>query len=91
MPEVLHSESETAVQQPTGGPPSGSPHYFDDHLSHLLDAQKAEIPWFKSLYQNFHDLIKPEKLPPLELTSKPVAVKDIWVFTRPIRSPGCIR
>jgi TonB family protein len=76
MPEVLHSESENAVRQPADGAPSN----MDDHLSHLLDAQKAEIPWFKSLYQNIHDLIKPEQLPPLELTSKPVAVKDIWGF-----------
>src|ERR1700712_2929113 len=50
----------------------------DDHLSRLLAPQDTELPWYKSLYQNFHDLIKPEKLPPLELTSKPVAVKDIW-------------
>ena len=50
----------------------------DDHLSRLLAPQTAEIPWYKSLYQTFHDIIKPEKLPPLVLTSKPVAVKDMW-------------
>ena len=50
----------------------------DDHLSRLLAPQSAEIPWYVSLYQAVHDLIKPEKLPPLEVTSKPVAVKDIW-------------
>jgi TonB family protein len=49
----------------------------DDHLSRLL-APETEIPWYKSLYQAIHDVIKPEKLPPLELTSKPVPVKDIW-------------
>src|SRR5665213_2010758 len=49
----------------------------DDHLSRLL-APDAEMPWYKSLYQAVHDVFKPEKLPPLELTSKPVAVKDIW-------------
>ncbi|HKD04371.1 MAG TPA: energy transducer TonB [Bryobacteraceae bacterium] len=50
----------------------------DDHLSRLLAPQDAEFPWYKSLYQSIHDLIKPEKLPPLEITSKPVAVKPMW-------------
>jgi len=50
----------------------------DDHLSRLLAPQSTEIPWYKSLYQTIHDIIKPEKLPPLVLTSKPVPVKDIW-------------
>ncbi|MGD1069317.1 MAG: energy transducer TonB [Bryobacteraceae bacterium] len=50
----------------------------DDHLSRMLVPQNTEIPWYKSLYLAIHELIKPEKLPPLELTSRPVAVKDIW-------------
>ena len=37
-----------------------------------------EEPWYKSLIQNIKDLVNPPKLPPLELTSRPVAVKDIW-------------
>ena len=48
----------------------------DRHLSHLLAAEPE--PWYKSLIQNIKDTINPPKLPPLELTSKPVAVKDIW-------------
>jgi hypothetical protein len=31
-----------------------------------------------SLWRNLRDLISPPKLPPLNVTSKPVAVKDIW-------------
>jgi TonB family protein len=50
----------------------------DDHLDRLFAPDRAEIPWFISLYQNIHELIKPEKLPPLVVTSQPVAVKDIW-------------
>ncbi|HWD98858.1 MAG TPA: energy transducer TonB [Bryobacteraceae bacterium] len=50
----------------------------DDHLNRLLAPMAAEIPWYKSLYQNLHDLIKPEKLPPLVVTSRPVPVRDIW-------------
>jgi len=49
----------------------------DDHLSRLL-APDMEQPWYKSLYQNLKDVISPPKLPPLEITSKPIAVKDIW-------------
>src|SRR5580704_6418187 len=33
---------------------------------------------FGSVWQNVRDLISPPKLPPLQVTSKPVAVKDIW-------------
>ncbi len=51
---------------------------MNDHLDRLFAADKAEIPWWISLYQNIHDLIKPEKLPPLMITSTPVAVKSIW-------------
>jgi TonB family protein len=47
-----------------------------DHLDHLLAAE--EVPWYKSFVGNIKDLINPPKLPPLEVTSKPVAVKDIW-------------
>jgi hypothetical protein len=49
----------------------------DDHLSRLLVSQ-VEEPWYRSLYQSLKELFNPPKLPPLELTSKPVAVKEIW-------------
>src|ERR1700676_4390220 len=77
MPEVPHSDpSETAAHDPSGAVKMQTD--INDHLDRLFAADKAEIPWFVSLYQNIHDLIKPEKLPPLVLTSKPVAVKSIW-------------
>src|SRR3984957_5510579 len=49
----------------------------DDHLSRLLLTQNDE-PFYKSLFRNIKETLNPPKLPPLELTSKPVAVKDIW-------------
>ena len=49
----------------------------DDHLSRLL-AEQVEEPWYRSFIQNMRETINPPKLPPLEVTSKPVAVKDIW-------------
>lgn len=77
MPEVLHSDpAETAAHYANGAVKLHTD--MDDHLDRLFAADKAEIPWFVSLYQNIHDLIRPEKLPPLEITSKPVAVKSIW-------------
>src|SRR5262249_24715467 len=49
----------------------------DDHLNRLL-VKGVEDPWYKSFWQNIKEAINPPKLPPLEVTSKPVAVKDIW-------------
>jgi TonB family protein len=49
----------------------------DAHLDRLL-VSEVETPWYKSFVANIKELINPPKLPPLEVTSKPVAVKDIW-------------
>ena len=38
----------------------------------------VEIPWYTSLYGSLRDIVFPEKLPPLEITSRPVPVKEIW-------------
>ena len=48
-----------------------------DNLDRLL-ISGVEVPWYQSLVENVRDLINPPKLPPLVLTSKSVAVKDIW-------------
>ena len=34
--------------------------------------------WFKTFWQNIRDTIAPKKLPPLEVTSQPVDVPEIW-------------
>src|SRR5215471_13339019 len=49
----------------------------DDHLDRLL-VKEVEDPWYKTFIQNVKEAINPPKLPPLEVTSKPVAVKEIW-------------
>lgn len=49
----------------------------DDHLSRLL-VSEVEEPWYHSFIKNLKETLNPPKLPPLVLTSKPVAVKDIW-------------
>jgi len=82
MPEVLHSDpAETAAHDANGAVKMQTD--INDHLDRLFAADKAEMPWFVSLYQNIHDLVKPEKLPPLQLTSRPVAVKSIWGLYAP--------
>lgn len=62
-------------------------HGGDDHLARLLAPAAVEIPWYVSIYRNVREMIRPEPLPPLELTSKPIAVKSIWgMYERDKRS-----
>ena len=49
----------------------------DDHLNRLLLAE-SDVPWYRSFVNNVREVFNPPKLPPLEVTSKPVPVKDIW-------------
>jgi protein TonB len=49
----------------------------DDHLSRLY-VPTVEEPWYSSFIRNIRETISPPKLPPLQITSKPVAVKEIW-------------
>jgi TonB family protein len=50
----------------------------DNSLGRLLLPAAVETPWYRSLYENLSELINPPKLPPLVLTSQPIAVKSIW-------------
>src|SRR6266404_3291597 len=54
----------------------------DIHLQRLLAAD-VEVPWYRSFFKNIKDAIRPPKLPPLEVTSTPVPVEDIWNLYRP--------
>jgi periplasmic protein TonB len=58
--------------------PGGTPPIKKDDELNLLLAPEVEEPFFRSLARNIKELIHPPKLPPLDVTSKPVAVKDIW-------------
>src|SRR5215471_15892956 len=49
----------------------------DTHLRNLL-VTEVEEPWIHGFIRNIKETFNPPKLPPLEVTSKPVAVKDIW-------------
>ena len=82
MPEVPHNDAaQTAVRAADGSIKLRTD--ANDHLDRLFAADRAEIPWFQSLYYAIRELIHPEVLPPLEITSKPVAVKDIWGLYAP--------
>lgn len=35
-------------------------------------------PWYKQFWEDVRDAIAPPKLPPLQVTSKPVKVREIW-------------
>ena len=50
----------------------------DDHLTRLLAPTALDTPWYRSLIQSIRESLAPPELPPLEVTSKPVAVKEIW-------------
>ena len=59
--------------------PGGNPPDNPDDI-HLLLNSKIDEPFFRSLPRAIKELFNPPKLPPLEVTSKPVAVKEIWGF-----------
>jgi TonB family protein len=73
---VQHEEHQQAmnVDRNTATGPVIEP---DDHLGRLLLPETGKS-WIQSFIENVRDAINPPKLPPLEVTSKPVPVKDIW-------------
>jgi TonB family protein len=48
-----------------------------DHLERLLLPASVDGPWLRSLWGNLRDLVRPARTP-LDTTSKPVLVRDIW-------------
>src|SRR5438270_13853457 len=55
-----------------------------DSFPQLLRPEEPSL--IKSLFTNVRDALFPEKLPPLKLTSRPVAVRDIWEKKDPKKS-----
>jgi TonB family protein len=71
--EEIRQEMTNEIRAGAGSQPS-------DHLDRLLLSETG-TPWYKTFIANVKDFVRPEKLPPLEVTSKPVAVKGIWGAT----------
>lgn len=44
----------------------------------FVEMESAERPWYQNLVHNLRDLMFPKKLPPLEVTSKPVQVRELF-------------
>ncbi len=65
------------VEQLDKQQPSRPSQDAETHLASVLSGLQTE-PWLQSFSRQIKELINPPKLPPLELTSKPVAVKSIW-------------
>src|ERR1700730_4374763 len=57
--------------------PPTDPH-AEMHLQRLFAAD--EEPFYRTFIKDVKEFLHPPKLPPLELTSKPVPVKEIWGF-----------
>lgn len=49
----------------------------NEHLNRLLLSASVE-PWYRALLDNLLDLVHPPTEQPLQVTSKPVPVKNIW-------------
>lgn len=64
--EVITTEEQKAQSNPQ-----------DDPLVSALSGLPSE-PTYVTLWRSIQETINPPKLPPLELTSKPVPVRDIW-------------
>lgn len=49
----------------------------DIHLQRLLTPADLELPWYRTIFKSIKEVINPAKLPPLEVTSKPVELKEM--------------
>ncbi len=63
--EVNQSIDHSQIVQPPG-----------DHLDRLLMSTDLEEPWFKSIVRSIREALNPPKLPPLEVTSRPIESSD---------------
>jgi TonB family protein len=63
------------AEQLPGNHPNRDHNDADSHLDHLLTPASVNTPVLVSLIQGIKELINPPKLPPLEVTSKPVEIK----------------
>lgn len=66
---VEQQEKELQAVNPAADP--------EAHLARVLSGGYQE-PWLRSFLRGIREAINPPKLPPLEVTSKPVPVKSIW-------------
>jgi len=76
VPELQEVPEEVKDQAKAENPAVTQPPMDDDvHLRRLLIRSDYELPWYRSIIPAIKELINPPKLPPLEVTSKPVDVQ----------------
>src|SRR3954464_11522361 len=46
-----------------------------------LTRDEQHKPWFATIGRDLRDSLFPQKLPPLQVTSAPIPVRDIWGFS----------
>lgn len=66
-------------QVPVNAP--GQPDSELDALMGKLTRDEQHKPWFATIFRDLKDTLFPPKLAPLDVTSKPIPVKDIWGFS----------
>lgn len=69
---MMVEQQETEQQQSLNSPGTA-----EDHLARVLGGSYEE-PWFQAFTRRIREAVNPPKLPPLEITSKPIPVKSIW-------------
>ncbi|MBI3682443.1 MAG: energy transducer TonB [Acidobacteria bacterium] len=60
--------------------PEQGTHEADVHLERLL-VTETQVLWVRTFLERIKETIRPPKLAPLEVTSRPVAVRPIWGLT----------
>jgi len=73
---VPEQEVVNTVPEPVNAPVDDP----DIHLQHLLTPKEIELPWFLTAGKAIKELIHPPKLPPLEVTSKPIPLEELTIY-----------
>ena len=76
------SENVREIISPPPPPPVTSRPLTKEELTAMggtfVEMENAERPWYQNLYLNLKDLLFLKKLPPLQVTSKPVQVRELF-------------
>jgi protein TonB len=72
MANTVLTPNDLRAQEPASKPRT------EPELNLLLSRDQFDQSLWRSLRQQIHERLHPEKLPPLQLTSRPVPVKSIW-------------
>lgn len=69
-----------------GSPPSGTPpaqHDWDREVNQIFAVQQAQKPWLTGFLENIKEAISPTKLPPLQVTARPLTEQELLASDDP--------